>query len=94
MTKGNDNQHSGPLQTFGGAGALVKALKELERLVHRQPAHGFVDDALQARRVARGHAKLIDEVFDSGVLLRASALAIRFQDREEVRAFKLRRMLR
>lgn len=88
LTTGTDSRYNGPVHTFG-AGELAKALKELERLVHRQPVHGFVDDPLQARRVARGHAKLIDEVFESGFLLRASALALRFQDREEVCAFKI-----
>lgn len=92
LATGNDGRYSGPVQTIG-AGELAKSLRELERLVHRQPAHRFVDDPLQARRVARGHTKLIDEVFESGILVRASGLALRFQDQEEVRVFKLRRKL-
>ena len=72
-----------------GAGALVEALKELERLVQQSSpaAHYLAEDdhPRQARRVARGHAKVVDGIFQSGVLMRASALALRFLDREEVR---------
>ncbi|CAM9744831.1 unnamed protein product [Scytosiphon promiscuus] len=70
-----------------GAGMLVEALKELERLVHRSStaAHHLADDDNrgQTRRIARGHAKLIGEIFESSVLLRATALALKFLDREE-----------
>lgn len=84
VAAGKQRQHIGRLPS-SGAGELAEALKELQRLVHREPNHCFVDDPLQARRMARGYAKLIDEVFESGVLVRATALALRFQDREEVR---------
>lgn len=71
-----------------GAGALVEALKELEHLLRRSSptAHYLTEDGhpRQARRVARGHARVVDEIFESGVLMRASALALRFLDREEV----------
>lgn len=72
-----------------GAGMLVEALKELERLVHRlsPAAHHFVEDGhhMQARRMARGHVKVVGEIFESGVLTRATALALKFLDQEEVR---------
>ena len=72
-----------------GAGALVEALKELEQLVHRSsPGANYLtenDHPQQTRRVARSHARVMDEVFESGVLTRASALALRFLGREEVR---------
>lgn len=72
-----------------GAGMLVEALRELERLVHRSPptAHPLAEDGhhMQARRTARGHAKVVYQIFESGVLLRATALALRFLDQEEVR---------
>lgn len=71
-----------------GAGALVEALKELEHLVHRSsPAANYLsedDHPQQARRIARGHVRVVDEIFESGVLVRASALALRFLGREEV----------
>lgn len=74
-----------------GAGALVEALKDLEHVVHRSsPAGNYLtenDHPQQARRVARGHARVVDEIFKSGVLMRASALALRFLDREEVRKY-------
>lgn len=81
----------GCVSTNFGAGALVEALKELEHLVHRSsPAVNYLtedDHPQQARRVARAHARVVDEIFESGVLMRASALALRFLDREEVCKF-------
>eukprot|EP00752_Nemacystus_decipiens_P008770 g7826.t1 len=73
-----------------GAGSLVEALKELEHLVHRSsPATNYLtedDHPQQTRRVARGHARVVDEIFESGVLMRACALALRFLGREEADA--------
>lgn len=84
---------TGCASTDFGAGALVEALKELEHLVHRSsPAANYLTDddhPQQARRVARGHARVVDEIFESGVLLRASTLALRVLGREEVR-FQIR----
>lgn len=78
---------SGVLTNFG-AGALVEALKELERLVRRSSptAHHLAegDHPQQACRIARGHAKAVDEIFESDVLTRASVLALRFLGQEEV----------
>lgn len=68
-----------------GAGTLAVALKELERLVHRSSAHELVEDPQQARMVSRGHANVVDEIFESELLVRVSALALRFLDQEEVR---------
>lgn len=76
------------VSTNFGAGALVEALKELERLVHRSSptAHTLTEGEhpQQARRMARGHAKVVDEIFKSDVLCRASALALQLLGREEV----------
>lgn len=70
------------------AGVLAEALKELERLVRRTPTHVQVEGIQHARRVARGHAKVIDQVFESEVLVRASALALKLLDQDEVRVSK------
>ncbi|CBJ33221.1 calmodulin-like myosin-light chain [Ectocarpus siliculosus] len=73
-----------------GVGVLVEALKELEGLVHRSSPPvdrlGEDDYPQQARRVTLGHSKLIGEIFETGVLVRATALALRFLDREEAEA--------
>eukprot|EP00903_Cladosiphon_okamuranus_P006300 g6178.t1 len=78
------------VSTNFGAGALVEALKELEHLVRRSsPAGNYLtedDHPKQARRVARGHARVVDEIFQSAILMRVSALALRFLDREEAEA--------
>lgn len=68
-----------------GVGALAGALDELERLVHRGCANSITENPRQARNAARGHARVIDEIFESGVLVRASAVALRFLDQEKVR---------
>lgn len=76
------------VSTNFNAGALVEALKELECLVRRSSptAHQLaeVEHPQQARRMARGHASVVDEIFESNILLRASTLALRFLGREEV----------
>ncbi|CAM9542999.1 unnamed protein product, partial [Ectocarpus sp. 12 AP-2014] len=73
-----------------GIGVLVEALKELEGLLHRSSPPvdrlGEDDYPQQARRVTLGHSKLIGEIFETGVLVRAAALALRFLDREEAEA--------
>lgn len=68
------------------AGALMKALKELHRLVHR----GFFPDenSSRARRAVRSHTSIIDAIFDSGVLVRISAIALRLLEKDEVRTSK------
>lgn len=68
-----------------GAGTLAEALKELERLVHRSPVHQLVEDPQKMRMVARGYANVVDEIFESELLVRVSVLALRFLDQEEVR---------
>lgn len=64
-------------------GALMKALKNLQRLVNR----GFVPDesSSRARRAVRSHTGIIDAIFDSGVLVRVSAIALRLLEEDEVR---------
>lgn len=79
-----------------GVGVLVEALKELEGLVHRSSPPvdrlGEDDYPQQARRVTLGHSKLIGEIFETGVLVRAAALGLRFLDRDEVRAYSRTRV--
>lgn len=68
-----------------GPAALLEILGNLERLV--QPAMQCPrGESQQIRRCERAHAKAVQEVFRSDVLMKASALAMRFLD-QEVRIF-------
>lgn len=72
-----------------GAETLVAALRELDRLVRPTAAQLYhVADSQQSRKIARGHSKVVDEVFKSGVLMRASALSLRYLEQDEVRVVK------
>lgn len=68
------------------AGALIKALKELQGLVHRGSFP--VENPSRARRAVHSHNSVIDAIFDSGVLVRVSAIALRLLEEEEVRPSK------
>lgn len=80
---------SGDVPCSVGAGALVNALSELERLMQQSPARLVPEDPRQAQRIARGHATVIKRIFESGTLVRVSSLALQFLDSEEVRLLVL-----
>lgn len=72
------------LSTRFGAETLAEALKELECILHRKASHQLAEDSQEVRRTVHGHARVVDKIFESGVLMRASTLALRFLDQEEV----------
>lgn len=74
----------------GGAGTLLAALRELGHLVRPTAAQmSHVADSQRSRIIARRHSKVVDEVFKSEVLMRASALSLRYLEQEEVRIMKI-----
>lgn len=72
------------------ASTLVAALRELDRLV--RPPHEKAHHAAgsrQAWNAVRGHSRVVDEVFKSGVLMRVCALSLIYLEEEQVRTVKL-----
>lgn len=68
------------------AGTLVNALGELKNLLRPVAEQtSSAADPLQAKGIVRGDTKVVENIFQSELLMRVSALALRFLEHEEVK---------